>query len=151
MPSDSIVFVDTNVFLYSFDPRDSDKRARAQQWLAWCWLHRSGRVSTQVMNELYANALRKFSHVLPKDMARDEIRRLRAWQPWPLDDDTVEGAWSLQDGHALNYWDALLVSAAQRLGCHLFLSEDLQHGQSIGGVRILNPFLVEPESLDATP
>lgn len=150
MPNASTVFVDTNVFLYCFDDRVQAKRDRARAWVAWCWKTRSGRVSTQVFSEFYANAVRKFSHVLPAQAAREELRRLRAWQPWPIDEDTIEGAWHLQDHHSLSYWDALVVSSAQRQGCAVLLTEDLQHEQRIDAVRVVNPFLVEPGWPEAT-
>jgi predicted nucleic acid-binding protein len=151
MPSDSIVFVDTNVLLYTFDDRDPVKKVQAQAWMAWCWHQRKGRISTQVLNEFYANALRKFSRTLPIPLARAEVQRLRAWQPWQIDDDTIDGAWALQDVASLSYWDALMVSAAQRIGCTHLLSEDMPHGQVIGGVQLINPFAGSPEAFTATP
>lgn len=151
MPSDSIVFVDTNVFLYTFDARAEGKRQRAQAWTQWCWQRRAGRISTQVLHEIYANAVRKFSAALSTEKARSEVRRLRAWRPHAVDDDTVETAWSLQDRFALNYWDALMVAAARQQSCSHLLTEDLQHDQLIDGVRIVNPFLTGPEILDTAP
>lgn len=37
------------------------------------------------------------------------------------------------------------------LSCSYLLTEDLQHDQIMDGVRILNPFLVGPDRLDAKP
>ncbi len=51
----------------------------------------------------------------------------------------------------LSYRDALTVAAAQQQGCSYLLTEDLQHDQIMDGVRILNPFLVGPDRLDAKP
>ena len=58
MPSASTVFVDTNVLLYAQDPRDPRKRGAAERWLVWCWHAQRARISTQVLNELYANLRR---------------------------------------------------------------------------------------------
>ena len=55
------VFVDTNVLIYALDPRNAAKQHAAQSWLARCWQERSGRVSTQVLNEFYVN-LEQFVH-----------------------------------------------------------------------------------------
>lgn len=150
MPSDSTVFVDTNVLLYAFDDRDESKREGARHWLAWCWTTQRGRISSQVINEFYANALRKFSRSLPKEKARLEVRRLRAWKPWPTDDETVDDAWLLQDQYSLSYWDALMIAAASQQGCAYFLSEDLQHGQQIDGIEVVNPFVVGPDHIATT-
>ena len=148
MPSASTVFVDTNVLLYAQDPRDARKKAAAEAWLARCWRDGVGRISSQVTHELYAN-LRRIAPSLDVEATRDVVRRYRAWHPWAVDDATVDQAWHVQDRTKFNYWDALMVAAAQQQGCTLLLTEDLQHDQQIDGVRIINPFVVGPELLDA--
>ena len=40
----------------------------------------------------------------------------------------------------LSYWDSLIVETARNAGAHVLFTEDLQHGQEIGGLRIANPF-----------
>ena len=147
MPSDSTVFVDTNVLLYAVDARDPGKQRAAQSWLLRCWQADCGRVSSQVLNELYAN-VRRVAPSLSAANARSVVREYRAWTPWIVDDDTVDAAWLLQDRFAFNYWDALMVAAAQEQGCKLLLTEDLQHDQKIDGLRIINPFVLGPDVLD---
>jgi predicted nucleic acid-binding protein len=148
MPSASTVFVDTNVLLYAQDPRDADKQAKAAAWLAACWRRDVGRLSTQVLHELYANLLR-LAPKLGVPGARAIASRYRAWRPWLVDETTIDTAWDLQDRTPLAYWDALMVAAAQQQGCAFLLTEDLQHDQRIDTLRIVNPFLVGPELLDA--
>lgn len=146
MPSDSTVFVDTNVLLYAVDPRHPAKQSAAQAWLALCWQRDCGRISTQVLNELYAN-LRRVAPDLGVDEARRMVREYRAWTTWIVDDETVDAAWALQDRFTFGYWDALMVAAAQQQGCALLLTEDLQHDLQVDRLRIINPFLVGPEVL----
>ncbi len=148
MPSGSIVFVDTNVLLYAEDRAHAGKHAVARTWLRELWLRRSGRLSTQVLNEFYVIATRKLKPPMPPGDARAEVRRLQRWQPWVADHATVEAAWAVESRFGVNYWDALMVAAAQQQGCDYLLTEDLQHDQLMDGVRILNPFLVGPERLD---
>ncbi len=143
----ALVFVDTNVHLYAVDERDPAKQALARAWLRWCWTERAGRISTQVLNEFYHNAITKFRAAVPVQQARAQVRNLRQWQPPHLDTYTIDGAWALQDRYALSYWDALIVSSAQQQGCGFLLSEDLQHQQHFETVQVLNPFLVRPEEL----
>jgi predicted nucleic acid-binding protein len=102
-----------------------------------------------VLNEFYSNARRKFPTAISAGDARAEVRRYQRWQPWQIDHATMETAWAVESRYQLNYWDALIVAAAQAQGCAYLLSEDLQHGQQIDSVKILNPFLVGPEVLDA--
>ncbi len=149
MPSASIVFVDTNVLLYSEDSADAAKHRRAREWLQVLWLRRCGRLSMQVLNEFYVNATRKLKPAMPPGDARAEVRRYQRWQPWMNDHATVETAWALESRYQLSYWDALMAAAALQQGCDLLLTEDLQHGQQLDGVRVVNPFLVGPETLDA--
>jgi predicted nucleic acid-binding protein len=143
------VFVDTNVLIYSEDGADSAKQARAIDWLRELWQRRCGRLSTQVLNEFYVNATRRIQPPMPAGDARAEVRRYQRWQPWAIDHATVETAWSVESRFGFNYWDALIVAAAQQQGCELLLTEDLQHDQQIDGVRVINPFKVGPELLDA--
>lgn len=93
----------------------------------------------QVLNEFYANLVRingsQFSA-----RARAEIRHLMAWHPCPIDATLLETAWSIADEASVSHWDALIVAAAIHQDCETVLSEDLQHGQIIEGVRIVNPF-----------
>ena len=142
------VFVDTNVLLYSEDGADRVKQSRAVDWLHVLWLRRLGRVSSQVLNEFYANATRKLKPPMPHGDARAEVRRYQRWQPWPVDHATVETAWSVQSRFGLNYWDSLIVAAAQAQGCRYLLSEDMQHMQVMDQMQIINPFLRGPELLD---
>jgi predicted nucleic acid-binding protein len=143
-----LVFVDTNVLLYAFDEADPVKRDLSRAWLAACWRGRCGRLSTQVLNEFYSNARKKFAAAISAGDARSEVRRYQQWKPWLIDQATVETAWAVESRCGINYWDALLVAAAQHLGCTLLLTEDLQHDQRIDRLRIVNPFVVGPELLE---
>jgi predicted nucleic acid-binding protein len=148
MPNGSTAFVDTNVLLYAQDPRDSGKQAAAAAWLAHFWRTRSGRISTQVMNEFYVN-LRRAAPSMTLAATRALVQRYRAWQPWVVDEATVDRAWALQDRFSFSYWDALMVAAAQQQGCVALLTEDLQHGLNVDQLRIINPFLSSPTELEA--
>ncbi|MBW8778312.1 MAG: PIN domain-containing protein [Burkholderiales bacterium] len=145
------VFVDTNVLIYSEDGRVPDKQAQALAWLRVLWQRRAGRLSNQVLNEFYTNVTRKITPPMQAGDARAEVRRYQRWQPWAIDHPTVETAWSVESRFGFSYWDALIVASAQTLGCRYLLSEDMQHGQVVDSVQILNPFLVGPEILDTNP
>ena len=142
------VFVDTNVLLYGEDAADAMKQAQALAWLGELWKRRCGRLSTQVLNEFYVNATRRAKPPMPAGDARAEVRRYQRWQPWQVDHATVESAWAIESRYKLGYGDALIVSAAQHLGCEIVLSADMQHEQRIDGVQIINPFRVGPALLD---
>jgi predicted nucleic acid-binding protein len=142
------VFFDTNVLLYAVDDTEPDKQGRAQRWLAACWRRRCGRLSTQVLNEFYWNARKRFRDAILAGDARAEVRRYQLWRPWVIDAATIETAWAAESRYQISYWDALTVAAAQQQGCAILLTEDLQHDQRIDQLRVVNPFLAGPEILD---
>jgi predicted nucleic acid-binding protein len=147
MPSDLTVFVDTNVLIYADDTRSPEKRERARGWLDALWAQRRGRLSTQVLNEYYVNVTRKLRPGLPQGDARAKVRRFQLWQPWQIDHQTVESAWGIEARFGFSYWDSLIVAAAAQSGCAYVLSEDMQHGQQVDAVQIINPFLTQISEL----
>jgi predicted nucleic acid-binding protein len=80
--------------------------------------------------------------------ARDDVRSLFAWHPIPVDADVVQGAWSMHDRFTLSWLDSLIVSPAQVGDCRYLLTEDLRENLAFGDVRVINPFLRSPESLN---
>ena len=143
--ADSLVFVDSNVFLYAVDDADPAKQQAARKWRAELWKGRRGRISFQVLGEFYVNALRK--RPAARDEARAEVRDLLAWNPVIADAALLEQGWKIQDRYQLSYWDALIVAAAKASSCRYLLTEDLQTGQKLEGVEVVNPFLRAPESV----
>jgi predicted nucleic acid-binding protein len=142
---DSLVFVDSNVLLYAVDEADRNKQQSAREWRAELWKSRRGRVSFQVLGEFYVNAVRKRPSA--REEARAEVRDLLAWNPVAADAGLVRRGWKIQDRYRLSYWDALIVAAAKAASCRYLLTEDLQAGQELDGIEVVNPFLRTPESV----
>jgi predicted nucleic acid-binding protein len=143
--ADSLVFVDANVFLYALDEAEPRKQQAARNWRAELWKSRRGRISFQVLGEFYVNAMRK--RPTAGEEARAEVRDLLAWNPVIADAALLEQGWKIQDRYRLSYWDALIVAAAKVSACHYLLTEDLQSGQMLDGIEVVNPFLSGPESV----
>ena len=142
------VFVDTNVIAYRHDAADAAKQARAEDWITCIVELHAGRLSFQVLQELYATLTRKLRPSLEPQEARDIIDLLASWNPLTVDLALVRNAWALQDRYSLSWWDALIVAAAQASDCRVLLTEDLQHGQMFGTVRVIDPF-ASPERTPA--
>ena len=140
------VFVDTNVLLYHWDASDQIKQRRAIDWLRHLGDQQAGRVSFQVLAEFYVNATQKLRRPVPRAEAHRYIRSFFAWRPVPIDADVLEAAWREQERFKLSWWDALIVAAAQRVGCRTLLSEDFQAGQQFGALTVVNPFATAPAS-----
>ncbi|MGC2792876.1 MAG: PIN domain-containing protein [Candidatus Sulfotelmatobacter sp.] len=139
------VFVDSNVFLYALDEADPKKQQAARNWRSELWKSRRGRVSFQVLGEFYVNAVRK--QPAARDEVRAEVRDLLAWNPVIADTVLLEQGWKIQDRYQFSYWDALIVAAAKVSACHYLLTEDMQSGQKLDGIEVVNPFLRGPESI----
>jgi len=141
------VFVDTNVLVYSRDSTEPAKQRAAIAWLELLWRQKSGRISYQVLQEFYVTVTRKLKPGLSPDEARDDIRSLLVWKPIPTDSQVIEAAWSIQDRFQLSWWDSLIVAAAHRAGCRYLLSEDLQTGQELDGLKLISPFASDPSEI----
>lgn len=139
------VFVDSNVLIYAVDQRNPKKHAAARTWLDELWKSRRGRLSVQVLQEFYANVIRKSPAA--RDQAQTEIRNLLAWRPVVIDEDVLESGWGIQDRYHTSFWDALIVAAAKASSCRYLLTEDLQADQDFDGVIVVNPFRSEANEI----
>ncbi len=149
----ALVFVDTNILVYRQDSSDLAKQSRAHDWIAYLARHRAARISFQVLQELYATLTRKLNPAFDTGQAQSIVRELGVWRPVVLDLTILERGWLLQERYLLSWWDALIVAAAQSCACSALLTEDLQHDQMFGDVRVINPFAVPdltPEDVLAT-
>ncbi len=141
------VFVDTNVFVYRHDSSDPSKQACAEQWIELLVHSRSGRLSFQVLQELYVSLTHERRLNFDRSEAQEIVKVLATWQPVAADLAMLNRAWVLQDRFLLSWWDALIVAAAQTCECKVLLTEDLQDGQEFGAVQVVNPFATS----DRTP
>lgn len=139
-----LVFVDSNVLVYRRDASEVAKQPQAAAWIEHLWRTRSGRLSIQVLQEYYQVVTRRLKPGLSPSEARQEVRELMTWRPAAMDAEVVSGAWEIEDRYGLSFWDALIVSAALRTGCRRLLTEDLQAGQELDGVLVVDPFQTAP-------
>ncbi len=137
----ALVFVDTNLLIYARDPRNLAKRATATEWIRLLWNEERGRTSIQVLNEYYNVLTRKFRAVVQREDVWEDVQAyLSSWDPQPIDAEVLGCAHDVEIRYRLNWWDCLVVAAAQVQQCVLLLSEDLQDGADYGGVVVRSPF-----------
>jgi predicted nucleic acid-binding protein len=139
-PRGDVVFVDTNVLVYAHDASETVRQPAAQAVLAELWQARTGSLSTQVLQEFYVVATRKFDPPMPRREACDLVEAYSHWRLVQIDTALVLAASKLEERHSLSFWDALIVEAARRAGASRLISEDLQTGRRLAGVLIDNPF-----------
>ena len=133
-------FLDPNVLLYSIsdDPRDATKRNIAIGLVE----QPDNALSVQVLQEFYVQATRASrANPLPHETAAAIVRTwIERFSVQDLTVSILDSALEIKAATRLSYWDAAIVAAARALGCTELLSEDMQHGRQIGGVKIVNPF-----------
>jgi predicted nucleic acid-binding protein len=130
-------FFDTNVALYAYDPAEPAKRLRAVELLGE-GLGFELVCSVQVLAEFFHVARRKFGMTVAQ--ARAAADKFAPLARVTVDRDLVAGAMGLCAEKSISYWDALIVTAAARAGAATLLTEDLNDGEEMLGVRIVNPF-----------
>jgi predicted nucleic acid-binding protein len=139
-----MITIDTNIFVYLSDDDQPAKQAQARELIAALAADKVA-VGLQVVGELQ-NVLRRKLRQPPwiaAQAARNLIVRYANFTATPS---AVELALTQLAAGRLNYWDALLLASANEAGCVQMLSEDLQDGADVLGVRVLNPF--GPEGLN---
>lgn len=140
MAGDAVTFVDTNVLIYAHDGTDTRKQGIAGALLEALWEDRSGALSTQVLQEFYAVATRKLASPLSRDEARELISLYSAWDVVAIDPSMILAATRVEEVAQVSFWDGLIIEAARIAGATRLVTEDLQDGRVIDGIRIENPF-----------
>lgn len=140
-------FVDTNVLVYRKDRTNPSKQKQAQAWIEAAVARDALILSAQSLREYYWAVLRKERARAALAVLRGEILALDTYVPETLRVDPLGRAWEIQDRHRLSFWDSLLLASALVAGCRIFLSEDMNGGQSVDTLTIVNPFTTEPESV----
>jgi predicted nucleic acid-binding protein len=136
-----LVFVDSNILVYAHDRTAGAKRERAIEVIEELWVTGRGRLSTQVLQELYVNVTRKLESPLTHLKAREVIKDLGQWVREPTTSTTVIRAIDLAELAKLNFWDGLILAAAEQSNATILYSEDLNHGQVIAGIKVVNPLV----------
>lgn len=131
-------FLDTNVLIYADDLEAGAKHDRARGIVAEVLSSGEGVVSTQVLQEFFVIVTGKLG--VDVAIARRKVELLAAMDVVGIDLDLILAAIDLRRLHSISFWDALILRAAAVAGCGVLLTEDLQDGQLIGGVRVENPF-----------
>jgi len=137
-----LLFADTNLLIYAMDPSQPEKRARAGDILVAA--SEGGRLVTspQTLNECY-RVLTEKRRLVPLAEARAYIATFADSCRAPLDWGTILRAWKIADARPYHWWDCLMLAAAVRASCAAFLTEDLDAGDEIDGMIIVDPFATD--------
>ena len=131
------IFVDTNIWLYTFMENESKKTEIAREIINKNTDSIS--LSVQVLNEICINLIKK------ADYSEEEIRKLinnlqNVYDIYPITVEDSLKASEVRSRFYISYWDSLIIASALNNRCNILYSEDMQHNQIIEGLKIINPF-----------
>ena len=138
-------FIDTNIFIYSFDGSNPFKQRKAKDLIGDALYNLSGCISYQVIQEFLNVATQKFTVPLNKNDCKKYIETVLE----PLcevfsSSELFNDALDIKEGWNYSFYDSLIIAAALKADCRILFSEDLQHEQRIRDLVITNPFVFEP-------
>lgn len=144
-----VVFVDTNILVYAHDSTAGEKHVRAVRALDRLWDEQTGRISVQVLQECYVTVTQKLA--TSRSHAREIVQTYVPWVQYPTTPETILRASEISELARLSFWDALIVASAEQVEASLLYTEDLNAGQTIAGVKIVNPLSTNYDLTPTTP
>jgi predicted nucleic acid-binding protein len=138
--NDAMVTLDTNILIYSIDSDAGAKQYQALELIETTAIQQNGVLTLQTLSEFYFASTRK--NKMPPSEAKAQIEDWQILFPIILPStQTLNTALQAVHKHHLQFWDAMIWAVAKSNGVKTLYSEDFQHGQTLGGVKFINPFL----------
>ncbi|MDR3200039.1 MAG: PIN domain-containing protein [Spirochaetales bacterium] len=131
------VFIDSNILVYTADGHEKSKQKKARAVIKDAQAHETPVLSTQVLQEFYSALTSKLK--IDKLAAKALLHNFTKMETVQINIDIIEQAVDISILAQISFWDALIIASAEYAKCALILSEDLNDGQIIRGVRIVNP------------
>ena len=134
-------FFDTNVLFYSFHTADVEKTSIALRLVVTRTELHEAVISFQVVQEFFSVAFRKARPSMRGDEATHYLHNvLNRMEIVQSSLNIYEKALHLRERHQLSWYDSLIVAAALEARCETLYTEELNHGQRIEGLTVVNPF-----------
>lgn len=136
-------FLDTNIAVYCFDTSAPHKQETAKELVTHAASSGIGVVSFQVLQEFcnVASNSRRLNLAPERIMAYVSLV-LQPMNQVSTSPALLERALAIRQAHSFSFYDSLIISAALEAQCTTLYSEDMQHGQLVGSLKIINPFLM---------
>jgi predicted nucleic acid-binding protein len=135
-------FLDTNIFVYSFDTNSSKKASQAVALIRKGIESRAGVISYQVVQEFFNVAFRRFTKPMSTADAEQYLSTtFRALLAVQSSQALYAEALRIRARFQFAWYDSLILAGAIEAGCDVLYSEDFQNGQKLGNMTIANPFL----------
>ena len=134
----SKAFIDTNILVYALDMHDMKKQQVCRGLLKSLTQNSTGVLSTQVLQEFYVTATKKLG--VDPLATKDILISFERFEIVVNTPQIIKEAIDCSIINTISFWDALIVVSAENAKCDMILTEDLNQGQIIRGVKIENPF-----------
>jgi predicted nucleic acid-binding protein len=134
-------FLDTNIFVYTFDSRVPEKQQLAANLVQTALKEANASISYQVIQEFINVATRKFASPLKPADCQLYVNRVM-FPLWKIysSKDLFNNALRIHDEYKFGFYDSLIVAAALESQSDILYSEDLQANQKVESLQIVNPF-----------
>jgi predicted nucleic acid-binding protein len=132
-------FIDTNILIYAEVSDDKPRQLAALALLKELHATSSGVLSTQVLKEYCNVAIKKLK--LPLHHIREQLNLHEQFEVVQVTPTIIRAGLDLHQTRSVSFYDALICASAQTAGCSVLYSEDLNAGENINGVSIVNPFI----------
>jgi predicted nucleic acid-binding protein len=133
-------FIDTNVIIYAHSNDEPAKQRRALALLRELLHSGGGVLSTQVLQEFANVALRKLG--MNASAVREQLAFLRNFEVMHITPETIDLALQIHEQRHNSFYDALIRASAEIASCTVLYSEDMNAGETLNGVTLVNPFAV---------
>ena len=132
-------FLDTHILVYAVTDDDPRKREIAIDLITHALeVNHDGCISTQVLQEFCNTMYKKTKRTRQEiDALLDGFRDLLKTD---VTIDLVRHAIDVKEEYGIQFFDVLIVSTAEKLGCTEIVSEDLNPDQTYRGMTVVNPF-----------
>jgi len=133
-------FLDTNLLIYAYDETDKSKQKLSMDFLDEIKRKSIPVISTQTLGEFFNVAYKKLH--FSKEDAIGVCNEFKNFYPvYEISTENVFHAMKISKQTQFSYWDSLIIAMAVDTGCSILYSEDLNNGQEIEGVKIINPWV----------
>ena len=133
-----MVFIDTNVWVYALSGQDNVKRRIAIDLIAKSYRSDAICVSSQVLKEFANFAFKKTKKSAAQ--INEMLSRIASYGFVAETKELVFASVTGKEKWQVGFYDALIIEAANKAGCSILYTEDLNDGQVYGEVLVVNPF-----------
>ena len=134
-------FIDTNILVYAEASDEPAKQRIALDVLKQLFEATNGVLSTQVLQEYCNVAIKKLR--LPPEHIRAQLDLYEQFEVVQVTPAIIRAGLDLRQTRSVSFYDAIVLASAQTAGCGVLLSEDMNAGELVGGVLVVNPFAIE--------